>query len=95
MGGFYAHLNKVRSSRKQGLAASPSQLRDWKKGATVRGVLLKEFGSAWRSFRRAYFNRRNGARLRFYFKHAYGVSMENLEKERRSIWRSDLWFVPF
>lgn len=94
MGGVYARLKKVRSSRKKGVAVSPSQLRHWG-GATVRGVLLKEVGSAWRSFRRAYFNRRNGARLRFYFKHAYGVSMENLEKERRSIWRSDLWFVPF
>ena len=75
----------MRFSRKTGLAGGSSQLSYWE-GATVRDVLTKEIGSAWRSFRQAYFNRRNGARLRFYFKHAYGVSMEELEKERRSIW---------
>jgi len=87
-------MKKARSSRKTSLAVGSSQSSYWK-GATVRDVLMKEIGPAWRSFRRAYFNRRDGARLRFYFKHAYGVSMEDLEKERRSIWRSDLWFVPF
>lgn len=61
-------------------------------GLTVRELVLREVGASWVSYRTEYFEKRDSARLRYYFTHVYGKTVEDLEGGRT--WLSDLWFVP-